>query len=65
MKSNWTKHNKQEWSIDISDLTRSDFMPDGTSVPGLQEWETHRDPEGEITKWTLQRNGKTFTIFND
>ena len=55
------------WCSEISTLQANGV----TTLPGeggpliLSEFVQHRDREGDITHWTLDRNRVRYTIFND
>ena len=63
----WTQ-TKDGFCTELSDLPNGGVrihLPDTKQLVKFRDLKAHRDAENDLTHWTFQANGKTYTIFND
>lgn len=61
----WTKTD-DGFCAEISQFNGESFisLPDGSRT-AINLFQPHKDNENDITHWTLNQYGKTYTLFND
>lgn len=69
----WMEHGKNVWSTEMSIVyhtggIKKTLLPDIFGSPitlAKLNWKTHKDLEGDYTKWEAKYKGYTFIIWND